>query len=312
MDLMQRFFAHAVLELRLRQSRGSAFEGLFKAVMQRRFAGFTPMEPYGSIGDRKNDGYVPETGTYYQLYAPKNPGDSVGAAAEKARHDFDGLKEFWHARCPIREYRFAFNDQFGGSVVPVETAMLDIAKAHGIAARPFLCKDVQAEALKLSVYELQDVLGTVFPEPGLLPDASYEAVRSVVEHVLNASAPVVPPGRLVAPELGEKIRFNGLSREIGSLLEAAALQSGVIDDYFSLRSGTYRQDLRDHLAAVYAGEREVAAGNGSGPDAIFVAVLQIITPRAERMAAAVQDAALVVMAYYFESCDIGEVPNAHA
>ena len=309
---MQRFFARALLELRLRQSRGTAFEHLFVAVMQRRFAGFTPIEPFGSIGDRKNDGYVPATGTFYQLYAPKNPDESVGKAAQKAMRDFAELRRFWHARCPIREYRFTFNDHYGGSVVPLEAALLEIARVHGLTARPFLCKDVESEALQLPLYELQDVLGTVFPEPGLLPDANYEAVRSVVEHVLNAAAPSIPPGRLVAPGLDEKIRFNGLSRGIGLLLAAAALQSGVVDDYYSKRSGTYRQDLRDHLAALYAAERDAAAENGSGPDAVFVAVLGAVTPPADRMAAAVQNAALVVMAYYFESCDIGEVPDAPA
>jgi hypothetical protein len=312
MDATRRFFARQMLELQVHRAKGYGFENLFKAVMQRRYPAFTPLQPYGNLGDRKNDGYVPSFGTFYQLYAPKQPDEKLAAAAAKAKTDFDGLKKHWNAQCPIKVYRFVFNDQYGGSVVPIEEAMASIAKVHGIDARPFLAKDLEAEALQLDLFQLQDVLGMLIPEPGLLADADYFAVRDVVEHVLNVATPVVPEGKLVAPAFDAKIKLNGLTDVVGRLLGAAALQTNVVDDYFSKRSATLRQALRDHLAAIYVKERNGATGQSLSSDAVFFGLLEATTPKSAVMKASVQQAALVVMAYYFEACDIFEGPNAAA
>lgn len=312
MDPTRRFFARQMLELQVLRAKGYAFEEVFKAVMQRRYPAFTPIQPYGNLGDRKNDGYVPSTGTFYQLYSPKAPDEKLAAAAAKAKTDFDGLKKYWHSKYPIKVYRFVFNDRYGGSVVPIEAALASIAKDHGVDARAFLAKDLEAEALQLDLFQLQDVLGTIIPEPGLLADADYFAVRDVVEHVLNVAAPIVPEGKLVAPEFDAKIKLNGLTDVVGRLLGAAALQTNVVDDYFSKRSGTLRQDLRDHLAAIYMNERKDAVAQGLTADTVFFGLLAATTPKSGGMKAAVQQAALVVMAYYFEACDIFEGPNAAA
>ena len=268
------------------------------------------MQPYGNVGDRKNDGYIPNSGTFYQLYAPTRPGERLGSAAKKLVTDFDGLRKYWQAQCPIKSFRFAFNDEYGGSVKPLEDALAAIASAHKITAAPFLCKDLEAEALSLPDDKLQDVLGMIIPESGLIADADYYAVRDVVEHVMASNAELIPEGKLLAPEFDAKIRFNGLSERVAHLLRNAALQTDVVDDFFSNRSGTHRQDLRDHLAAIYASQRTDSAN--SAPDVLFFAILRAITPKTSALKRAVQDAALVVMAYYFEACDIFEDPNATA
>ena len=120
----------------------------------------------------------------------------------------------------------------------------------------------------------------------------------------------MPSGKLIAPEFDEKIKFNGLSNRVGRLLGAAALQTDVVDDFFSNRSGTHRQDLRDHLAVIYAKERDATTDATSRADLIFFAILGAITPTSSSLKSAVQNAALVVMAYYFEACDIFEGPDA--
>jgi hypothetical protein len=315
MDSVRRFFAHQIFELQIRKAKGYAYQELFNAIMTRRYKEFTPIRPYGNQGDRKNDGYIPTTGTFFQVYAPNNPGEKLAEAAQKAADDFAGLKAHWHSKCPIRVFRFVFNDEFGGfrgSVVPLEDALATIASTNGITATTFLAKDLEDEAFALGLDDLQLVLGMIIPEPGLIANADYSAVRDVVEYVLNAAQPFVLPGSLVAPAFDKKIEFNGLSRNVAALLSTAAYQVDVVDDYFSSRSGTYRQDLRDHLAAIYAKERHLRTGSTAPGDTVFFAVLTAITPPSERMHKSVQDAALVVMAYYFEACDIFEDPNAAA
>lgn len=110
MHTNERLIARVKLRLRIYESDGSAFETLFTTVMDYAHDDFVQIKPQGTYGDRKNDGYHPETGHYYQVYAPENPADDKarGKAATKAADDFQGLRDFWHDKYPVKGYSFVF------------------------------------------------------------------------------------------------------------------------------------------------------------------------------------------------------------
>lgn len=306
----QRFYARQLFELQLRRAKGEAYQALFNKVMNLSTPGFIPMRPYGNVGDRKNDGYVPTTGTFYQVYAPLNPSESMGTAVTKAKNDFAGLHSHWNASHPIRSYRFAFNDEYSGSIVPLEDALSEIAKAHSIEARPFLAKDLEEEAFGLQLDELERAIDFLVPEPDEIRDADYAAIRDVITHVMQTDAPSPPIGKLLAPEFSHKIKFNHLGPEVGDLLRVAARQSDVVSNFFSNRSGNHRQDLRDHLALMYEAARTRGKLGNSDTNQVFFDLLESVQPPTRRCERPVQEAALIVMAYYFEACDIFEAPDA--
>lgn len=189
--------------------------------------------------------------------------------------------------------------------------MASIAKDHGVDARPFLAKDLEAEALQLDLFQLQDVLGTVIPEPGLLADANYLAVRDVVEHVLNVAAPIVPEGRLVAP-VRREVELNGLTDVVGRLLSSRGSSNKRHNDYFSKRSGTLRQDLRDHLAAIYMNERKDAVAQGLTADTVpFQGPCGNDTQERQHEGRS-PTGGFGGDGLLFEACDIFEGPNAAA
>ena len=101
--------ARKLFRLRVYEAKGAEYQRLFEKVMGYRHADFTPIKPYGKIGDRKNDGYIPSEGRYFQVYAPEDPGKPHTAvnAAQKARKDFDGLLGHWEEKSPICDFRFA-------------------------------------------------------------------------------------------------------------------------------------------------------------------------------------------------------------
>jgi hypothetical protein len=307
----QQLYASVMFENRVLKATGFGYESLFHQVMVLKYPGqFIPIEPYGNLGDRKNDGYLPARGEFYQVYAPKKPSDKLGSAAAKAKEDFAGLKDFWEKRCPIKHYRFVFKDDFTGSIAPLEAALLDIATTHKIQAGPFLSTELLQLTLSLTDAEIFRVLNSVVPEPGFLPDADYEAVRDVVNHVLASSKKVVDGGSLATPELLDKIQFNKLSGEVGQMLVNGARQINVVNDFFSGRPGFHRQVLRNHLAEIYSEERGLMPKRGKWADRLFFKIIERITPPSREMEKAVQDSAIVVMAFYFEACDVFEAPNA--
>ena len=319
MDASQRFFARRMFKLAVHESSGDAYQCLFEKVMNRRHPGFVPIRPYGTEGDRKNDGYIPSTGVFFQVYAPEGPEAqrTPATAAKKAVKDFEGLKKRWNQATSIKEYCFVFNDKYLGSNVLIEDAMTEIRTRYSIQASVMLAKDLEAEAFMLDDDGIFDVLGSPVPTADLqaLPLVDFTLLGQVIRHILQYAPSRSTTSNLAAPDFDEKLRFNGLSRQVASLLTSASYQTEAIRDFFSINNPTARQRLRNQLAAIYDQTRaELAASPDPEAmgDLIFFGVLEAIVPSGLPGSRALQDAALVVMAHYFEACDIFEDPNAPA
>jgi len=320
MDGVCKLIARKMFRLRVHEAKGTAYQQLLEKVMQYREPTFTPIKPHGNIGDRKNDGYIPATGTYFQVYAPENPDAARThiAAASKASDDFAGLKEYWDKSTPIQVFRFAYNDAYRGSPPPVEEAMAILRNTHQIDASTFLAKDLEAEAMQLDEDELVDVVHTPIPTSDLLPSIDFSVLREVIHHILGNNASITIASILQAPDFDDKIEFNGLSSGIAHLLNVGSYQSEAITDYFSKNSTYARQQVRDQLADLYTSSRERLNISGIPPedlgDLVFFDILERITPRIQNTVgdqnSYAQHAAIVVMAYYFEACDIFEGPDA--
>ena len=136
--------------------------------------------------------------------------------------------------------------------------------------------------------------------------------------MLTTKKPISPTSLLGVPDFEGKIQFNGLTQQVATLLRVGSYQNEAIADYFSKNTTFARQQLRDHLAALYLESRnrigDAVAEDEEVGDLVFFDVLASLSPtelpRAQRVAA--QEAAMIVMAYYFEACDIFEAPDASA
>ena len=314
MDDGQKFIARRFFKLQVFENKGAAYQRLFERVMQLSEPRFVPIKPYGNVGDRRNDGYVRSTGTYYQVYAPERPDSKATESAKKAEDDFEGLLKAWP---DIREYRFAYNDEYQGSPPPLEATLESIRTKRKIEAGVFLAKDLENVALDLDTEKIYSILGTIIPDGGLMADVEFDVIGDIVRHVLKFQSPAPTTGLLNAPVFDDKIEFNGLSRSIASLLTVGSYQSDVVTDYFSKNSRHTKQDLRNHLAKMYTESRERHSSSVSSElhgDLVFVDLLTKATPdgqsRPNYERKQVQDAVIVVLAYYFEACDIFEDPVA--
>jgi hypothetical protein len=321
MDSASKLIARNMLKLRIHEAKGTAFQKLFERIMQYRFPDFTPIQPYGNVGDRKNDGYIPSLGRYYQVFAPEQPDTrrNAVAAAAKAAQDFKGLQAYWNKINPIREFCFVFNDEYTGSPPPLEAALGKIRSDYKIEARVVLAKDLEEEALALSEDQLLDIIGTPIPESGPLENVDFGVLREIIRHILIQETPFKPEAVLKAPDFNGKIRFNGLSSPVAALLTVGSYQNDAVEDYFSKNSNFARQEVRDRLSSMYVISRQrfLTLGHKSAEigDLVFFDLLENTTPslpNSPRREKSAQSAAIVVMAYYFEACDIFEDPNAAA
>lgn len=312
----RRHLARTLFQLQVHKSDGFTFEHLFGRVMEYSRPGFQKIKPYGNQGDRGNDGYEKEQGRYFQVFAPENPTESKSAAIAKAAEDFEEkLLPYWGAFCTPREYLFVFNDKYRGTVFDIEKTLAKLKVDHSLTVcDAYLSKHLEQEFICLDEDKICMIVGGL-PTWDAAGGLDYTVLGQVIQHIQNCPPQNMPTGKKVAPDFEEKIAFNGLS-ESGDWLRAKLKETWQIDEYLSLNSDFTKQALRDFLAGYYkesltAIKCDDAKAGVSAGDMRFAFILERIAPKTDIPAAdrLRRDAALVLMAKYFEACDIFEEPK---
>lgn len=123
---------------------GTEFQSFFENIMEKACSDFQKIKPYGSEGDRGNDGYRKKSGIYYQVYAPEAPSIKLAEAARKLKEDFEKLKKNWDKISEIKEYHFVFNDKYSGSIQKLEEVVSELEKDNsGIKFDIFTAKKLE-------------------------------------------------------------------------------------------------------------------------------------------------------------------------
>jgi len=308
MNIDEKTLARILFQLKVLSSNGQAYEDLFVNVMRRESSDFAPVKPQGIFGDRKNDGYNRKRGAYYQVFAPEDPKLKQQVAVKKLKDDFAGLKAYWDTVTPVREFHFVFNDKYKGAFPTMEADLADIKKEHHLSdCSSFLAQHLEDRLMSLPDDQIQAVVGFI-PDPSKIQMLDYSIVNDVINHVMLYKGGINTAQIFSVPDFDEKIQFNGLSPRVGALLNSAAYQAGILDEYFALNSEFTKQSLRDVLSNMYqsalAKPLPIISSNKS--DLVFFDILDGVAPDQTQ---AVRNAALVVLAYFFESCDIFEDPT---
>ncbi|HHM2189858.1 hypothetical protein ELJ63_30425, partial [Klebsiella pneumoniae] len=85
----------ARMRLEILRSNGVEYQRLFETVMELSYPEkFRKVKPWGRKGDGGNDGYIPERGEYYQVYAPEELNrETIKFAIKKMKADVEKIKE---------------------------------------------------------------------------------------------------------------------------------------------------------------------------------------------------------------------------
>jgi hypothetical protein len=305
MSPQEKALARKIFQNLVFHSDGQAFEDLFVNIMNRSHKGFKSVKPQGQHGDRKNDGYIPDLGVYYQVFAPEDieKKTSVADACKKIVTDFTGLKRYWGTISPVREFYFVLNDKYKGTFPDIEKHLISIKNDHHLDnCTSFLAKNLEDELFALQDDEIFSIVGYV-PNPDQIQTIDYSILTEVVNYILGQKQHYDLTQNLNAPDFNDKIRFNGLGPEFATLLTYHNFQVGILEEFFQLNSDFAKQELRDILRGIYQDSK--AKSSNLDSDQLFLDILRAITPN---QGAQYQEPALVLMSYYFEYCDIFEDP----
>lgn len=303
---MNEYWFRSRFQLRIHQSAGEAFQDFFSDLMNAVYGDrFQAVRPWGNLGDRGNDGFIADEAHYFQLHAPHADSrpDPVGAAG-KARDDFAKLLQ---AYPQLKHYTFVHNDRYRGMPVQVTDALQDIASRFGVAADGLDSRKLGNLFNRLSDDDRMAVLGAT---PVAVPQwIDPRDIATLLEYLANRpmqGASLLDSG--IAPEFNEKIKFNRLCPAFGDLLRSASYETGEVDSFLERELGL-AQHIAEEIREIYAKSKEEIPDTGeAAPDVRFLYVQRALLPPSGRVNRGLEQAALVIMAKYFEACDIYESP----
>lgn len=300
----EKYIARIILENKILSSNGQAYEDLFARIMGKSNPGFRTVKPQGRIGDKKNDGFDKQTGTYYQVYAPEDLEKSEGRAVSKLTEDFKGLIAYWDSISPVKAFFYVLNDKYKGTYPSIEAELASLEKVYKIPCEPFLNKNLENVFLALTDQQIIDIIG-IIPTSTILSDVVLSDMRKVVEYLFEKPANYSKETRPTNLNFEGKIEFNSLSHLPAKLIRDGNLQSHYVDEYFRMRSDFSKEDLRQRFVMFYTEGVNLVTDSDHKNDTIFFHIFERATPQKVKP---IQDAVLVLMAYYFEFCDIFEAP----
>ena len=301
------YFAKQIFKLRIHQYTGQQFEDFFIEIMSKNNNDFDAVKAHGYIGDHKNDGFDKNTGTFYQVYAPEEISKkrTISDGVRKMEEDFTELYKYWNDICTIRNFYFVINDKYAGNPEPIITKCLKLDKKYRhVKISIFNCKDLENEFNKLSLSQMEDIVGYI-PSPKI-EIIEYNALNEVIQFLVNMEIDISSTDILNVPDFEEKIKFNGLSDKVRSLLISGGFQEGELKKFFN-ENRSVDQELQKRFHALYElSKKEFYQKDKNLGDQIFFHILE---KSCNQKTQPIYNSLLILMAHYFDSCDIFEKPE---
>ncbi|WP_170346904.1 ABC-three component system protein [Ruegeria atlantica] len=259
-------------------------------------ADFEIVRPYGKQGDWKCDGRQLSTGTIFQCYGPEMPTDQKTIA--KVNVDFAGAQIKW----PDFMQRWVFVHNIPGGQPPAVVSHLDTLRAEN----PGISFELWSESELFDWHVILDdsrallMYGAV-PNQQIASGIELADLQPVID-VLQRRDPD-PAEPLPAPPSAKKLEKNELSVEAADLLRLGRRKVRLVETYFE-KAGPVEigekiaEAFRDHYAKLKAMQLDA--------DQMFSYLQKFAGVSGEPKR---QAAAMAVMAYFFDSCDIFEDPE---
>ena len=298
MDRAQQLNYEKDFRIAFLEAKGDGFQHLFEKLMSKAYPNdFLACRPWGNVGDRKNDGYLPSARTLFQLYAPNDL--KALEALKKIREDFAGAKDHWEQH--FDQWTFVHNAQDGrlGPHIIETLAELGQQNPH-IKVGHCGYEEMLATFRELSLQDLESWFGLSLTLEANV-NLGYDDLVAVLNHINVAPAVAVSEVKDVSRG---KIEANLLSQAVADFLKIGMQKSPLVMQFFNhWKNPTYGEQIALAFKKQYIALRD--ATPTLHPDEIFGRLeawaggLANTTPRHRA-------AVLAVMAYLFDRCEIFE------
>jgi hypothetical protein len=294
MDPLTRSYYGKEFQLAYLRKKGTEFQNWFVELMGHAFgADFEPVRTYGPKGDFKCDGRHVPLGRIHQCYAPDSMRDIETIA--KIDSDFAGALKHWASFMKI--WCFVHNDTRG--LPPAVLQHLDTLRVQ----HPAIAIEIWGEAplrdivLAMPVEKLVHAFGHA-PTTPMFDKLGFEDVRPIIDALAQSepdalNVPLSPPS-------SKKLEHNRLSTDVADFLRIGRRKEPLVEDFMHKMVWP---DTPEKIAEAMRNRYQYLKDLGLAPDAIYQHLEQFVDVRGEPRRKA---AALAVLSYFFERCDIFE------
>jgi len=225
MNLQQAYYEQK-FENAFCQAKGQGFQHFFEKLMALAYkTDFMACRPWGSRGDRKNDGFLRSERRLFQVYAPNVMKESK--AISKIQEDFEGAKAYWGEY--FDKWVFAHN-AIDGLPPHIHEVLLEFEDASpGIKIETWGLEEFRLIFRRLSTEDLQSWFGLA-PTDSTGAKLGFKDIQVVLERIGGQSSPLDQPIRDV-PE--GKIEANALSDSVATLLKAGMVRTQLVEQFYS-------------------------------------------------------------------------------
>ncbi|MGL5572122.1 hypothetical protein [Cetobacterium sp.] len=311
MDINDEIVLEKLMEAKLIKSHGEEFENIFVAIMKRVNSNFLKISPYGNIGDRKNDGYIPSEGIFYQVFGPKEyTSSAVTSAKTKIEEDFYTLKNHCQNNdwCSINSWNFVFNDKTHGVSPILAKKVSDLENKTGIKCNIMGIEDIMLLFENLKPLHKHRLVGLGNFNNQNIINFDFEIFSNIFNYfkknidIIEIHKKLSSENYNVDPNLEKKIKFNNLDDERSKELLVHNEFVYQLDDFL-----TFEPDFaligKEKFISLY----EEAKNIYSDSNDIYDFILNYSYPKTNL---SLQDVTIynshikILMAKYFEGCDI--------
>lgn len=308
MNRGEKYIARIIFKNKIYENDGQKYEDFFVKVLKKSKPAFQAVKAHGNIGDRKNDGFDKTSGTYYQVFGPENieKQKTISDAVNKLVEDFEGAYNNWNSICKINKFYYVVNDKYKGCPAPIHEKLLELGSQYtDIDFEILASRDLEDIFINLGEDDIIDVIDFI---PSLnLDTLDYSVLKEAIEYILNSEADNSIDGLYDIPDFNDKIQFNQLNVQIERWLTTASYNLGDLNRYFKRNSKFVKKELRDKFSEFYL-ESKGKYDNGID-DYNNLRFIYILEKACFDNRKIVRDSVLILMACFFESCDIFENPK---
>lgn len=306
----ENYWFRTLFKLKVYEVSGESFQRLFNDIASYRHPSFQTVAPYGNLGDGGNDGWILDENGYCQVYGKKaNSETNLPYIVKKVTDDFDNIQENWGQ---IDRYHFVYNDRYEGTPSPIGQALLALKNQHGlIEASVWDSRKLEQMFMELDKDQKESILGGI---PSDIPSfIDSRMVAELLKHLADNASQNITLLKELAPDFDSKIELNGLKPPISDRLKTFSYQIQDVDDFLSARDVGLKQSIATEMQDIYK-ESCVAIPNNADDVANmrYVWMMEKLIPKTAshpHSRKAYREAAQVILANYFEICDIYEHPN---
>lgn len=306
----ENFWFRTLFKLKIYEVSGESFQRLFNDIASYRHPNFQAVAPYGNLGDGGNDGWIPDENRYFQVYGKKPSSETnLPYIIKKATGDFDKIQNNWGQ---IDYYHFVYNDRFEGAPSPIGQALLALKNQHNlIEASVWDSRKLEQTFMELDKDQKESILGGI---PSDIPDfIDSRMVAELLKHLADNASQNISLLKESAPVFDSKIELNGLMPPISDFLKTFSYQIQDVDDFLSTRDIGLKQSIATEMQEIY---KESCSKIPNDADAVantrYVWMMEKLIPKTvchPHSRKAYREAAQVILANYFEICDIYEHPG---